>query len=225
MNRTDAYLETIEHETGPQPAASVIWLHGLGADAHDFEPVVPVLAPTAGPTLRFVFPNAPVRPVTINGGVRMRAWYDIRAADISAREDEAGIEASRRAIEALMAREIARGVPAERLFLGGFSQGAALVLHTGLRYPQRLAGLVCLSGYLPLYRRLDAEASEANRPTPIFMGHGELDQVVPITLARASAQLLEDTGYSVTMKTYLMPHSVVDDELSDIRAFLDGALR
>jgi phospholipase/carboxylesterase len=183
-----------------------------------------MLAPPGGPALRFVFPNAPVRPVTINGGARMRAWYDIRALDISAREDDAGIEASRRAIEALMAREISRGVTASGLFLGGFSQGAAMVLHTGLRYPLGLAGLVCLSGYLPLHTRLSAEASEANRRTPIFMGHGELDQVVPVTLARRSAQELKGMGYTVTLKTYLMPHSVVDDELADIRAFLAGAL-
>jgi phospholipase/carboxylesterase len=225
MTSRQPLLETLEHETGPNPGASIIWMHGLGADAHDFEPVVPMLALPGGPALRFVFPNAPVRPVTINGGVPMRAWYDIRAFDISAREDEAGIQASRVAIEDLMAREVARGIPHSKLLLGGFSQGAAMTLHTGLRYSEALAGLVVLSGYLPLAGRLKSEASAANHQTPIFMGHGELDQVVPVALARRSAAGLKEFGYAVTLKTYLMPHSVVDEELRDIRAFLATALR
>jgi phospholipase/carboxylesterase len=184
-----------------------------------------MLEPPGGAVLRFVFPNAPVRPVTLNGGMRMRAWYDIRAIDMSAREDEEGIQQSRLAIEALMEREVARGIPVSRLLLAGFSQGAALALYTGLRYPHALAGLVCLSGYLALPARLRLEASAANRSTPIFMGHGEVDQVVPVALARRSAAELRDLGYAVTFRTYLMPHSVVDEELRDIRAFLGAALR
>jgi phospholipase/carboxylesterase len=217
-------LETLEVSTGPQPVAAVIWMHGLGADAHDFEPLVPML--DLGPQLavRYVFPNAPVRPVTLNFGMRMRAWYDIRGLDERAREDEAGIRASAAAIEALVAVEVARGIAPGRIVLAGFSQGAALALYTGLRHADRLAGIVALSGYLPLAGTLAAEASAANRAAPIFMAHGDYDAVVPPVMARHGCEQLRHLGYAVDWRTYPMPHSVVDEEIRDIREFLRSVL-
>jgi len=215
-----ADLETIEHETGSDPLGTVIWLHGLGADAHDFEPAVPALAPGSGTPLRFIFPNAPHRPVTINQGVVMRAWYDISGFGRAAPEDAAGIEQSRRRLHGLIAREQARGMPPDRIVLAGFSQGAALSLHTALRYPESLAGMIALSTYLPLAARLPGEAHEANRATPVFIGHGDADPVVPLWLGRESAEQLRDLGYEVIFRTYPMMHNVVPAELQDVREFL-----
>ncbi len=216
-------LECVEIETAASPDASVIWLHGLGADGHDFEPVVPELrlAPTL--RLRFVFPHAPVRPVTLNNGMRMRAWYDILQLG-GGPEDEAGVRASQGMVEALIDRERSRGVAARRIVLAGFSQGGAIALHTGLRQGQRLAGLLALSTYLPLAGSLQAERSEANRDVPIFMAHGEFDDVIPITRAQQSREALVAQGYAPQWHSYPMPHSVCGEEIADIAAWLAGNL-
>jgi len=216
-------LETVEQETGPTPGASVIWLHGLGADGNDFAPIVPALRLPGGPEVRYVFPHAPVRPVTINGGMPMRAWYDIVAIERGAREDEAGIRDSAAAVEALIRREGERGIPAERIVLAGFSQGGAVALHAGLRYPERLAGIMALSTYLPL-RAATLEFHTANRETPIFMAHGSLDPVVPPMLGEESAKLLSSLGHGVEFKQYVMPHSVCPEEVEDIRGWLSRVL-
>ncbi len=213
---SEALLPAVE--IGPADAeASVIWLHGLGADGHDFEPVVAELG-LAG--VRFVLPHAPPRPVTINNGYVMPAWYDILGMDFTAAEDAAGIEQSRQRIEALIARERARGVPAGRLVLAGFSQGGAIALHTGLRHPEPLAGILALSTYLPLADRLPDERHPANADTPIFMAHGLHDPVVPLPLAEASRQRLETLGYRIEWHTYPMEHGVCSEEIADLRAWL-----
>ncbi|MFU8894838.1 MAG: alpha/beta hydrolase [Gammaproteobacteria bacterium] len=217
-------LETVERETGPGPTASVVWLHGLGADGHDFDPIVPALRLRGGPEVRYVFPHAPVRPVTINGGMEMRAWYDIVAIQRGAREDEAGIRDSSAAIGALLQREIERGIPANRIVLAGFSQGGAVALHAGLRYAEKLAGIMALSAYLPL-RAAAGEFHAANRETPVFMAHGSLDPVVPLVLGEESAKLLAEAGYAVEFKSYSMPHAVCPQEVEDIRGWLGGVLR
>lgn len=217
-------LETVERETAPEIAASVVWLHGLGADGYDFDPIVPALRLPGGPEIRYVFPHAPVRPVTINGGMAMRAWYDIYAIQRGAREDEAGIRESGEAIAALIRREAERGVPPERVVLAGFSQGGAIALHAGLRYPEKLAGIIALSTYLPL-KAAAGEFHDANRATPIFMAHGSLDPVVPATLGEDSARFLETAGYPVQYKSYTMPHSVCPQEVEDIRRWLGVHLR
>jgi len=211
-------LETIEIETGKKPEACVIWLHGLGADGHDFESIVPELDLPAE-AIRFVFPHAPVRPVTINAGMVMRAWYDIRDAEIR-REDEAGVRASQELVEALIAREKERGVKVDRLVLAGFSQGGAIALQTGLRHPESLAGIMALSCYLPLAESLTAEAADANRDTSIFMAHGIADPIVPIARARQSRGQLERLGYPVRWHEYDMPHSVCAEEIAAISAWL-----
>jgi phospholipase/carboxylesterase len=211
-------LDAIEIETGKNPAASVIWLHGLGADGNDFAPIVPELRlPKAA--IRFVFPHAPVQPVTINGGMRMRAWYDITDGAIR-REDERGVRASQVLIETLIAREKKRGTKAERLVLAGFSQGGAIALHTGLRHPERIAGIMALSTYVPVAEKLSAEASAANRHVPIFMAHGTHDPVIPLARAEQSRGLLESLGYPVEWHEYGMPHSVCPEELADIGTWL-----
>lgn len=216
-------LESVEIETAASPDASVIWLHGLGADGHDFEAVVPELrlAPTL--RLRFVFPHAPVRPVTLNNGMRMRAWYDILQLG-GGPEDEAGVRASRGMVEALIDRERSRGVAARRIVLAGFSQGGAIALHTGLRQGQRLAGILALSTYLPLAGSLKAERSEANLDVPIFMAHGEFDDIIPISRAQQSRQALVAQGYAPQWHSYPMPHSVCGEEIADIAAWLAGNL-
>ena len=214
-------LDAIELETGPRPAASVIWMHGLGADGHDFEPIVAELELPATLALRFVFPHAPMRPVTINRGYVMRAWYDV-VGDGS--EDAAGIRASQARVEALIAREKARGFPAARVVLAGFSQGGAMALHTGLRHPERLAGIIALSCYLPLGDTLAAEASPANRDVPIFMAHGTDDPIIPLGRARRSRDKLTDLGYRVTWREYPMAHSVCDAEVDDLSAWLSAVL-
>jgi len=214
-----AALETIEIETAASPDAAVIWLHGLGADGHDFEPVVPELRLPAKLGVRFVFPHAPVRPVTLNMGMRMRAWYDIYQLG-GGREDAEGIRASQALTEGLIAREQSRGISPDRIVLAGFSQGGAIVLHTGLRHADRLAGILALSTYLPLSGSLPGEANEANREVPIFMGHGRFDDVIPIGRAQQSRKLLEQQGYPVAWHEYPMPHSVCGEEIADISGWL-----
>ncbi|HAM55884.1 MAG: carboxylesterase [Candidatus Rokubacteria bacterium RBG_16_73_20] len=218
-------LETVEVETGRAPGAAVVWLHGLGADGHDFEPVVPELALPPDLAVRFVFPHAPPQPVTLNGGMVMRAWYDVYGLDGPRREDEAGIRASQARVEALLAREKARGVPAGRLVLAGFSQGGAIALQTGLRHPERLAGVLAISCYLPLARTLAAEAHPANRDVPLFMAHGAWDPVIPLARAARSRDLLAGLGYRVAWREYPMPHAVCPEELGDIGAWLRAVLR
>ncbi len=223
MSRTEV-LECIEMETGPNPGRAVIWLHGLGADGNDFAPLVPELKLQDMPPIRFVFPHAPVRPVTINNGMSMRAWYDIFAPDLVRREDDPGLRQSEQDIKALIARENERGVPTEKIVLAGFSQGCAMTLQTGLRLDQKLAALVGLSGYLPLAATVAAERHPANQDTPIFLAHGVMDPVVTLPRAEASHQALLDMGYPVTWKTYSMPHSVCLEEIEDIAAFLRRVL-
>jgi len=213
-------LESLELETGRRPTASVIWLHGLGADGHDFEPIVPELDLPDTLPVRFVFPHAPMQAVTINGGAVMRAWYDVYALQGVRREDEAGVRASQARVEELIAREKARAIPASRLVLAGFSQGGAIALHTGLRHAERLAGIMALSTYLPLASTLAAEASAASRGVPIFMAHGLYDPLIPIERARASRKQLESAGYAVEWHEYPMEHSVSAEEVGDISAWL-----
>jgi len=208
-------MQAVEINTGANPQASVIWLHGLGADGHDFEPIVPELE--LDRPVRFVFPHAPVRPVTINQGMRMRAWYDIRQCGPGP-EDEAGGRASQKLFEAMSAAERERGMRA--IVLAGFSQGGAIVLQTALRHGERLAGVLALSTYLPLHRTLEAERSAANREVPIFMAHGQYDDVIPLQRAEQSRQLLERLGHKVQWHTYPMPHSVCPEEIADISTFL-----
>lgn len=215
-------LEQLDVETGAAPDATVIWLHGLGADGHDFEPIVPELG-LQDRSIRFVFPHAPIRAVTINGGMRMPAWYDIKDSAIR-REDESGVRESQAEIEALIARERARGVPASRMVLAGFSQGGAIALQTALRHPDRLAGVLALSTYLPLADKLGSESSPANRDLPIFMAHGTEDPVIPISRAQTSRRELTDLGFPVEWHEYRMPHSVCMEELVDISTWLRAAL-
>jgi len=207
-------VDAIQLETGAKPGAAVIWLHGLGADGHDFEPIVPELR--LRKPVRFVFPHAPIRPVTINQGMRMRAWYDILQLG-GGPEDEAGLRESQKVTEALLR---AQELPANKIVLAGFSQGGAIVLQTALRYPERLAGVIALSTYLPLASTLAAERSEANRDIPIFMGHGQYDDLIPIQRARQSREYLEKLGYKIEWHEYPMPHSVCAPEIADLSAFL-----
>ncbi len=206
-------VETIQIETVPKPEAAVIWLHGLGADGHDFEPIVPELG--LKKAVRFIFPHAPIRPVTINQGMRMRAWYDILQLG-GGPEDEAGLRASQKITEELIR---AQGMPANKVVLAGFSQGGAIVLQTALRYPERLAGVLALSTYLPLASTVAAERSEANKDLPIFMAHGQYDDLIPLPRARASREYLEKLGYQIEWHDYPMPHSVCAPEIADISAF------
>lgn len=213
-------LENIEIETAPNPEIAVIWLHGLGADGNDFVPLVNELDLSGLPGIRFVFPHAKTMPVTVNGGYVMRAWYDITGAELTRREDEGGLRASQRDVEALIAREKARGIPASRIVLAGFSQGCAMTLQTGMRHPEKLAGMLCLSGYLPLAGVVAQERSEESLATPIFMAHGTHDNVVPFVRAQQSAQVLEELGYQVEWHQYTMQHSLCLEEVRDISAWL-----
>jgi len=222
---TQALLDCLEIETAPHPTHAVIWMHGLGADNRDFAPLATELGLTDSPAVRFVFPNAPQRPVTINGGFVMRAWYDIASPDLAQREDADGLEASQRAIEALIAREHQRGIPAQHVVLAGFSQGCAMTLQTGLRHPETLAGLMGLSGYLPLADRLASEMHSANQHTPIFLAHGAFDPVVTLARAERARDALRAQGYAVDWHTYPMPHSVCPQEIQDIGRFLRTVLR
>lgn len=217
-------LDSIQIESAPSPTAAVIWLHGLGASGDDFAAIVPELDLAGCAPIRFVFPHAPVMPVTVNNGFEMPAWYDIFAPDLVRREDAGGIARSVLAIEALIAHEVARGIPARRIVLAGFSQGCAMTLHAGLRHPERLAGLVALSGYLPLADSLAAERHPANFGTPIFMAHGTADPVVVLPRAQEARTVLQELGYQVQWHTYPMPHSVHPNEIADISAFLQQVL-
>ena len=212
-------LEVIEIETGPKPSAAVIWLHGLGADGHDFEPIVPELRLPASLPVRFIFPHAPQRPVTINGGMRMRAWYDILQLGGGA-EDEAGIRESQAALEKLVEAQKQKGIPARKIVLAGFSQGGAIVLQTALRHPERLAGVMALSTYLPLRDKLEKERNAMNNDLPVFMAHGEYDNMIGIDRALQTRGMLEKLGYPVEWHDYPMPHSVCPEEIADIAAFL-----
>ena len=213
-------LPCVEIETGANPRHVVLWLHGLGADGHDFEPIVPELVAPGMPPIRFVFPHAPVRPITVNGGMPMRAWYDIAGFEIAQRQDEPGMRASLRELEALIAREVARGIDPARIVLAGFSQGAAMVLAGGLRHAARLAGIVALSGYLPLHEQLAAERAVANADVPIFMAHGSADPVVPQPLGLLARDFLRSLGYAIEWKSYPMAHQVCAAEIADLRAWL-----
>ena len=217
-------LPRIEIESAPHPTAAVIWLHGLGADGNDFAALVPELDLSDCPPIRFVFPHAPTMPVTLNGGYVMPAWYDIRGTDLVSRQDAEGIHHSAQAIDALIEHEMSRGIPAENIVLAGFSQGCAMALHTGLRFPHRLAGIMALSGYLPLAETLSAERASANAHTPVFMAHGTQDPVVIPARGEASRDLLNALGYPVQWRTYPMPHSVHPHEVADISAFLTQVL-
>lgn len=214
-------LDAIEIEPRGAAEAAVIWLHGLGADGHDFEPIVPELGLGDSPRIRFVFPHAPVQPVTINGGESMRAWYDIYN---DRRHDEAGIRASQARVEALLARERARGVAPRRTVLAGFSQGGAIALQTGLRHAERLAGILALSTYLPLPETVDFEASPANRDVPIMMMHGTQDPLILLERASFSRRTLEELGYPVEWRQYRMQHSVCAEQIVEIGAWLRRVL-
>ncbi|NIV17620.1 MAG: alpha/beta fold hydrolase [Woeseiaceae bacterium] len=220
MNTT----QTVETETGENPVGSVIWLHGLGADGHDFEPIVPELRLPPKLPLRFVFPHAPVRPVTINGGMAMRAWYDIYSLDRDGPLDEAGIRDSAGILSGLIEREKERGIPAGRIIAAGFSQGGAIAIHTALRYPERLAGLMALSTYLPLPEYFDAEVlADPNcgyKDLPIFMGHGSFDPMLPMQMGLDSRALLESAGFLVEWHDYPMAHAVCAEEIDHIRGWL-----
>ena len=218
-------LPAVENETAANPVYSIIWLHGLGADGHDFAPIVPELVSPEWPAIRFVFPHAPVRPVTINNGMAMRAWYDIYGFDLVSRQDEAGTRESISQVEALIAREQERGVPSERILLAGFSQGGAIALASGLRHTQRLAGIIALSTYLPIAHTLAAERSAANAQTPIFWGHGTYDPVVALQRGADSRAALEALGYKVEWHTYPMAHAVCPDEIADLRRWIGERLR
>ncbi len=218
-------LPTAEHEPAARPTHSIIWLHGLGADGHDFAPIVPQLVTPASPPVRFVFPHAPVRPVTINNGMSMRAWYDIAAFDLNARQDEAGMRASVGEVETLIAREHARGVPSERIVLAGFSQGGAIALAAGLKHAQALAGIIALSTYLPAYVAQPSERSEANATVPIFWGQGSVEPVVAMQRGVDSRELLQALGYAVEWHSYLMAHAVCPEEIADLRFWLGQRLR
>ena len=217
-------LETIDEETGPDPVASVIVLHGLGADGNDFVPVARELDLATAGAVRFIFPHAPVIPVTINGGYAMRAWYDILGADLVQREDEAGLRKSLAGVDALIDREKARGVPAHRILLAGFSQGCAMALLTGLRHRERLGGIVGLSGYLPLAATTNAERHASNASTPIFLAHGRTDQVIPIARATASRDALKALGYEVEWHEYPMAHTVSMEEIADLGRWMVSRL-
>ena len=214
----------IEIQTGPEPVCSVIWLHGLGADGHDFEGIVPALAmsnhPPAQTPMRFIFPHAPMRAITINGGMKMRGWYDITGVGFEHDQDRDGIEHSAALLRALIERENDRGIPSENIFLAGFSQGGAIVLHTGLRFGQQLAGIIALSTYLPLADSLEAEKSTDNQHTSIWMAHGVDDPMIPIALARRSEKHLTQSGYSVLWREYPMQHGISPEEIVDVANFL-----
>jgi phospholipase/carboxylesterase len=218
-------LPNIEVATNDAPQVSVIWMHGLGADGNDFVPFVNELNLSGLPGIRFIFPHANTMPVTINGGYVMRAWYDIVHTDLGRQEDEKGLRASQLQVEALIAREKSRGIPANRIILGGFSQGCAMTLQAGLRHPEKLAGLLCLSGYVPLADKVATERHPANQDTPIFLVHGRMDPVIPLARATASRDLLQALGYKVEWHDYYMQHSVCQEEVDDISAWLHKVLK
>ena len=218
------HVETVEMETGATPTGSVIWLHGLGADGHDFEPVVPELQLPEALRLRFVFPHAPVRPVTVNGGMQMRAWYDIISLDRDGPSDEDGIRQSGAILQGLIDKEVQRGIPANRIVVAGFSQGGAIAIHAALRCTEKLGGLMALSTYLPLPEFFDAEVVNNtelnNTDLPIFMAHGSFDPVLPMQLGQASYEQLSNAGFDVEWHEYPMAHAVCAEEIRDIRTWL-----
>lgn len=225
---TTDLLEAIEIETAPNPAAAVIWMHGLGADGNDFAPIVPELALGGLPAIRFIFPHAPMQPVTINNGHVMRAWYDVSFGDLegkSRQADEKGVRASQAGIGMLIARESERGIASRHIVVAGFSQGGAIALQAGLRYPERLAGIMALSTYLPLAGSLTEEASAQNKDVPIFFAHGSQDPVIPLPMAVTSRDKLRELGYKVEWHEYQMQHSVCMQEMADISAWLRSTLR
>jgi phospholipase/carboxylesterase len=216
-------LPAIEIETKPKPSHTVIWLHGLGADGNDFVPVVKEMKlPRLG--IRFVFPHAPMRPVTINGGFVMRAWYDIAYQELAFKEDERGLRESQKLIEELIVRENTRSIPSSRIVLAGFSQGGVLALQTGLRQSKPLAGLMALSSYLPMSPMVEVERNAASNSVPIFMGHGITDNIVPLALGKMSRDTLIKLGYEVDWHQYTMPHSVCAEELADVGVWLKRVL-
>jgi len=217
-------LPHVELVTGPEPVGTVIWMHGLGADGWDFVPIVRELPIPEEVAIRFIFPHAPVRPVTINNGMEMRAWYDIAMNDIARLPDERGIRESQAGIERLIARERGRGVDSTRIILAGFSQGGAIALQVGLRHASRLGGIIALSTYLALEESLDTEAASANKATPILMAHGTEDPIVPLALAQRSRAALQKRGYEVEWEDYPMPHSVCGEEVEAISGFLARTL-
>jgi phospholipase/carboxylesterase len=217
-------LQAVELQTSPTPVASVIWLHGLGADGYDFVPLVRELELLRAPPARYVFPHAPTRPVTINGGYVMRAWYDILGNELVRREDELGIRESQRQVEALIEREVERGSPRSRIVLAGFSQGGAITLQTGLRQREPVAALLALSSYLPLAAEFDAEQAPESRAVPIFMAHGRADPVIPLARAVSSRDQLKAAGHPVEWHEYEMAHSVCEEEVRQIAAFLRTVL-
>jgi len=216
----DTLLDAVEINPAGSPRACIIWLHGLGADGHDFEPLIPQLGLVASLGVRVVLPHAPRRPVTINGGMEMPAWYDIITQDFNRSQDVSGIRQSEQQLRALIQREIDAGIPAANILLAGFSQGSAMVLHTGLRYPQPLAGILALSGYLLLPELLATERASVNDSTPIMMAHGNQDPVVPLPMAEQSRELLQQQGYHVDWHSYPMQHAVCPEEVRDIRDWL-----
>jgi len=218
-------LETVTVETGPNPTFTIIWMHGLGADGHDFEPLVPELLHQGMPALRFVFPHAPVRPVTINNGYEMRAWYDIIGIDRRSAEDFKGVGESADSISGLVHREHARGINSDHIVLAGFSQGGAMALHLATRHPDTFAGVIALSCYLPLAKDVAKARNAANLSTPMFMAHGTQDPVVPYMLGDESRQLLESAGFKPEWHSYAMPHALCEEEVADLRAFLKRIVR
>ena len=221
---SDELLECVEREPSVPARSSIIWLHGLGADGHDFEPIVSELGLAEDLAVRFIFPHAPERAVTINGGMVMRAWYDILGLDIRRDEDIEGLRTSETQVRALVEREVSRGVSEERIVLAGFSQGGAIALQAGVRHPRRLAGIMALSTYLTLPEQLESEANPANGDCPIFMAHGTQDPVVPYEGGQLSRQALEAQGYEIEWREYPMQHSVCVEEIADISSWLTGVL-
>lgn len=217
-------LPCVTKHTGPEPVASILWLHGLGADGHDFEPIIPELVDPAWPALRFVFPHAPVRPVTINMGMAMRAWYDIKAMSLDQRADEAGLREAVEQVEALIAAEVEAGIDAERVFLAGFSQGGVVALQAALRHRQRLAGVIGLSCYLPLADALAAERAPANADLPVLLMHGSQDPVVPMALGMHARDTLAGWGYPVDWHAYPMQHTLCMEQIVDLRRWLGARL-
>lgn len=215
-------LETVEVTTADNPGYAVIWMHGLGADGHDFEPIIPFLGLPPDAAIRFIFPHALMRPITINGGAVMRAWYDIIEISTSKGQDEAGINHSAAKINDLIEREIERGIPAEKIIVAGFSQGGAMALYVGLRYPEKLAGIMALSAYLLFPERLQTEQAANNSATPVFIGHGTQDPMVPIMLGQAAKAELEKGQWPVEWHSYPIPHSVSQPEMVDIGHWLKG---
>jgi len=220
MNETPA----LQFETGPEPDATVIWLHGLGADGNDFAPIIPELKLPDSTAIRFIFPHAPIRPITVNQGMEMRGWYDITSIGVAHEQDSSGIEASSELLCQLCDQQIALGIAANRLILAGFSQGGVIALHCGLQYSQPLAGIMALSTYLPTCCDLNAQKMSANNAVRLFMGHGQSDDIIAIHHARQSRQKLEQAGYTPLWREYPMAHSVCQEEISDIREWILSAL-